>query len=202
MDLRELISLVVSLLAMIIFMGRGAWDKAQRKRAEKADAGAEKEEYTLEEFLSSISQDVKKKKQKHAQKPSIVKTPPPKPAPPPTPILVSQAPASPPSSRRAIKDDFQFETNIDNRRQHSKVEERVFKTEVEEQPFDAMGAHIVSEDLQRKQQESAYAIETQAQQIRARSLLERPHSRRDMILYHEIIGTPKALRTPLHILIG
>jgi hypothetical protein len=188
MDLREVITLIISFIAMIVLMGRGAWDKSKAKKQQQQQQGSgdAQEDYTLEEFLSGISNDMKKQPKKKASGAvGQVTTPP-----PPSSVQVQKK-----ASHRSTKDDFQFQTKLDRYQQKSQVADRVFMTEVEERPYSELGDHIVSEDLVRTAQDDAYAIKEEIPPSRAHRLVTAsPVTLRQMVLYHEIFGLPKALR--------
>ncbi len=174
----DLIGFVISILALIYIMfkqakGRGSSDM------EEGQPASDKREQALHEFLKSLEGDLEEEEE-HPKRlpPKPVIPPPPKPQPKP-------------KIQRTVSDDFHFKTDIKDFK--TDIEHRNLMIDIGQAQFDEYGNKVVSADLQMQGQQ-AYRIISTVEKSRLKSLLQTLPSKRDMLIYQEVMGRPKALR--------
>ncbi len=152
MTLIELIGFVIVLAAMIILMGKRAWDERQRRKyPEKYEEQQRQEEEAMREFLRSINMEGVEDQELEA---AALSEP------------LQQPPAPPP-------EEFSFDTL-------SHIEDSM------KERLEAIGDKIEKPD-------SYHALKQQ--QSRANALIQKNrHHLPSMVIMHEILGPPKALR--------
>jgi len=189
MSLIEFIGFIISVTAMIFLLVRRAWEERhRRKHPEEFKDEQQRQEQTLKQFLKSLDIDMEDEEEF---------SPPPKPrveqpVEPPPPPHEMQAQAKPKPHRLLQEDEYRFRDKIESYHPESKIEKRKLKIRIDDRYKGFTGEHIVSPELSEKP-EVYHAIE-KLKSSRARRLVTQLHSRKDMIVYQEIMNPPISMR--------
>lgn len=191
MSLIEFIGFIISMAAMIFLLGRRVWEERyRREHPEEFKEEKHKQEETLKHFLKSLDIDMEDEEEDAHPKPRMEKPA----VPPPPPPRAIQAPAQQKSHRLLQQDQYKFKDKLDSYRQESQIENRKLKNSIHDRYKDYKGDRIVSPDM-RYMAEAYHAI-VKPKPSRANRLVNRLYSRKDMIVYQEIMNPPVGMRRP------
>jgi hypothetical protein len=184
MNIVEFIGFVIVMIAMFIIFARRAFEERKRREnPELYQQEDEDKERALREFLRSLNVDVEDAEEL-------------KPEPPPLPPEPQKKPQP---AAKLPRRDFKFDSSVETYEKTKGVRSREFESDIEDRELSIYEADLVQSDIFRKHEEGAYVIiEDQYRRSRAGRLLRDLKDPRDMLVYHEILGKPKAMQT--HIL--
>lgn len=197
MTLIEFIGFVISFIAMIVLFFRQAIEKRRRQQdPEKYDAIENRREQRLREFYKALDvprdddeedeEDFDDDEDEYIAPPPVHVVPKPKDA---------YAPAAFARPQRSVKDGYQFRTKIEQLKGQSDIEKRRLATSIGDSYNNRFDTdNIVSPDLQKDLHHDAYALKVGGEGSRVNDIVGRLNSPADMVILHEIIGPPKAMR--------
>lgn len=191
MQFEEIIGFIISMLAIAFVIGKNIYEEIRkRKHPEEYVKEKERRDSAMRDFMKSIDDHPKKKHyvdEDEDMEPEPYKPPIRKPVPKKT--IDNRRPVP-----RTVKDNFHYNDRFDVFQPKTQVEGRDFKNAIEDRYGDRdTGASVVSSDMTMEDPVHAYEIKKK-QPSRAEKLLSGLHSRKDMVVIHEIISTPKGFR--------
>lgn len=196
MTVPEFIGFVVSMIALALLSYRRSREERRRREHPELYEHEEREnEDALKKLLESL--DVPEEEippelthDKPLARPS---TPAPRPIPVQRPVEHSMYQT--PKPIRTVKSDFRFQSTLDKKRQANPVEERRFASRIEGREKVRFGKAVVSTDMGTPLAAvDSYKIIRREKRSRLEMMLQRLSSPRDMIVFHEVLMPPKALR--------
>ncbi len=113
-------------------------------------------------------------------------------APPPNPVQQRVKPPKKKRVSRTLSDKYALHTNIENFKPRSKVAERKYDTKIEHR-YEKPRESIINEGLRTAPEVDPYAL-LHKKKARINKLLYSLDSKNDMIVIHELLGRPKALK--------
>jgi hypothetical protein len=189
----EFLGFVISLFAMLFLFARQIFENRRRRNLpEEEEREQYEEKENLKDFLKALNIDI----------PDEEKIPPFHPR-EENPIRQqksaefsnkSQPKLHGVPTQRIVKDEFGFESTLDAYRPKTAIESRNLKTNIEQRyakPF--LGTKVVSPDLLKLSNHDPYAI-AKERNPRVLYLFKNLKSRKDMIIYQEVMNPPKSLR--------
>ena len=184
MNLIEFIGFVSTIIAMfVILIRRSMIERRRKENPELYQQEEEDKEHALREFLHSMNIEVEDKQVYE------------EPAPPPPPPEEKPIPKKPDRPKRLVRDTFELERRIEKYEKTRGVESRSLEeTEVGKIEFRELGQEIVTDDLFLDTGIGAYEIDQKREEPRVRKMLENLKHPSDMVIYHEVLGKPKALQ--------
>jgi len=156
-------------------------ERRRRENPELYQQGEEDKEKVLREFLHSMNIEVDDT-QVYEEEPA------------PPPPKAKPIPKKPVKTKRLVRDAYELESRIEHYEKTSGVESRSYESDVGQIEFREIGKDIVTDDLFLDSGMGAYEIGEGKEESRVNKILERLKSPRDMIIYREVLGPPKALQ--------
>lgn len=190
MTLIEFIGFLVSIFTLFfLYIKKNREERRRRQHPEQNESEEAGSEDALKDFLRSLEMDMDEMEENQKKQ---IRQPP---SPPPLPPVVNPKKTStkPEKRLRTVQDEFSYKTKIEDFRQVSAVEERNFQPGITNKQFEDFGAHVVSEDLNVKNAR-AYQITDSLTESRLSKFVHQIPSRRDLLIYQEIMMRPKAFR--------
>jgi len=182
-NLIEFIGFIITILAMfVILIRRSMEERRRRQNPELYEQEEEDREKALKEFLRTMNLEVDEIPGEEERPPP----PPPPPKKPPEP--------KPTRPRRLVRDAYELESSLDDYERTSGIESHIRETEVGKTEFGQIGHDVTTGDLFMQPSLGAYDIIAGVEGTRASHILSRLDDPTDMIVYHEIIGKPRALQ--------
>ena len=195
MGFEEFVGFIISILAIAFVIGKNIYEEIQKRRhPEDYTKKKHEQEAVLQDFLKSLKGDMEEsKKRPHEEDEeenerwNIPKIP--------IPHISAPAPVVK-GIPRTVKDQFRFNTKYDQYKPKSQVEQRELKNIIEERyETQKLGANVVSPDMRMDDPMRAYDIPIYKEQVaRGRTILQGLHSRKKMMIIHEIFSPPKGFR--------
>jgi hypothetical protein len=182
MNFIEFVGFIISFLFFLVLIMRRTYERWKKTKFPEEGETAEEEtsdhKQQLKDFLKSLDVDMEEIEEEK-KRPMPPQVPPPAPfkEKPPAP-----KPLKPVGALVTAVDKQNFETHMDKRHLETKEEDRF------------AGAKIVSSYFREPAAADPYHIKKQAGRSAVRKPLYRVKNRQDMVILHEIIGRPKALR--------
>jgi len=179
----EFIGFIITIVAMfVILIRRSMEERRRRQNPELYEQEEEDREKALRDFLRTMNLEVEEFPGEEE-----------KPLPPPPP-KTKPLPPKPSRTRRLVRDAYELESPLDEYERTQGVESRRLETEVGQTEFGEIGQDIVTGDLFMQPSLGAYEIREGGEGSRVTKMLGQLSSPIDMIVYHEIIGKPRALQ--------
>lgn len=189
MDFSQYIGFIISFLALaFLLFQRIREERYRRNHPQEYEAAKRKKEEQMKAFLRSLEVG-------EGAAPSS--QPLPKPL---APLLAKKKKEIPPpaahlsaaavQSRRVVDDDFRFQPTLEGRHQKTAIEERTFKTKIEDRYKDPFGDHIVSIDLRQKGHPDSYQVISKQTSSPVSRLIKGLPSQKEMVILYEVFGRP------------
>lgn len=178
MNFIEFIGFVVSMLAFIWLMGKRAKEERKRRREhpEEFEEEIQAQKQEIKEMFKALNVDVYEDEEfEEEEEEEEAYTPPPPP---------------PPKKRKRYQE---FKTSFADYELQSDIEEQHLREFVTEEENLVYATPIVSTDMVYSDQ-TAYDILSESGRSRIGREVDSLPSLRQLILYHEVIGQPKAFR--------
>lgn len=196
MDLIQFISFVMVMLAMSLLSRKRTQEKKQAQYPEEGQEDEHRRKDNLRSFLKSLDADMQEDDLEEEQEAY---------APPePRPAKLRQAPPPPPASQSNIRKEpvkrvvnessYHLQDKMQQYQFGASLESKQWQTPLESLDRDFTSRKVVSDDL--KAASEAYNIVSKRQSSPARRLVQEIPSRKQMILYQEILNPPISLRPP------
>lgn len=193
----EFVGFVISFIAMIVLFFRRTLEKRRyRANPELYEQMEKRKEERLKEFLRGldVQHDGHADEEEEEEEDDEGYIAPP----PPVRTVAKQAPYRPAAintPQRRMQDGSQFRAPIEQLRKHAPIEKHQQPTSIGDSYKDRFSAGSVgSTDLLRDLHTDAYALNVSKENNRVSNILARLETPKDMIILHEVIGPPKALR--------
>jgi hypothetical protein len=198
MSLIEFIGFIISFLAMIVLFFRRAIEKRRSDQdPEYYEKMEQQKEVRMREFLRSLNiqheeddreeyEEVDDEDDELVFHEEAVRQPSRK---------ENYSPMALSKPRRTVHDEFQFKSKIEQYRPQTAIERRTMETNIEKRYLeDPFSMPVVSHDMAYDADVDPYAIVRQSQKNRLAQMIDRLESPQEMVILHELIGPPKALR--------
>jgi len=186
----EFIAFTIAFLALTISFIKRQYDEYQRRQyPERYQAEEEQKEEVLREFLRSLEIDGEGE-ELMPQRPPKKRKPPP----PPVSKKIAKRPTKSRTSKRTVGKEFTFHSKLDDQyEKKTALEQRYLETDVGQRFQEGYGEQIVSRGFRADQEAGAYKIREKEQPSQAACLLDEQKSLKDMVIFREVLGPPKAL---------
>lgn len=184
MDISEWLGFIISMLALLILFLRRGREGLQRKANPEEYEEKKKQHETLKGFLKSLDMDIDEDEEESASALNASSS---------TSKQKSETLEQPKKKypqERIVKDEFSFKSSLEQYKPKTKIEERQFKTDIDDRYKNIYGERIVSVDLRRDQSQAYEVIRTESSSSISRLLKKLP-SKKEMVLLHEIMSRPK-----------
>lgn len=185
MTLIEFISFIITMILVIYLSSRRA--AQDRKRQLNPEQYEDEENANFQEMvrLLNLSPEDAEALERELKGEPAPPPPPPKAAPPKPRVQKKKV-------TRTLSDRYALRTNIENFKQRSKVAEREFDTNIEHR-YETPRESIITQNLRVAPEKDPYALKRK-NKVRINKILDSIESKKDMILLHEILDRPKALK--------
>jgi hypothetical protein len=195
MEISDLISFIFTVIILSLIYLKKRWEKKRTQHPEDLN----EQEKALNDFLKSLEGDMEEMKTHQGEEALAIREAEKKMPPPPPPPSIEREVPKVQKAKRSVSDNFTFKTNLESFKQRSAVEERQLKPKITEELFEPLGEDVVSDSFSINE-EDAYKITKKDDESRLRKKLQHLPSFRDLIIFQEVIGKPKALRSdpPYH----
>ncbi len=192
MDIVQFIGFLISVLAIMVIMGRKSRNERQRRQhPEQYMEKERKQKELLKQVMHDLGMDVEKEEEEEEEveelHPAIKKRV--AYAPPPGPDFSKMQTKAKPHI--PFEDKYAFKDRFDDYHTETAIEKRRFKTAIEERNKFS-GEKIVSPEY--RHGPDAYTIRKRDEVARGTRVIGSLHSRKEMVILHEIIDKPKALK--------
>jgi type IV secretory pathway VirB10-like protein len=203
MDLIQFISFILVMLAMSLLSRKRAKEKQQAQFPETKDEDGHKQKDNLKKFLNSLDIDMEEDEEHEAPPPAKIQSANSFQAPPPAPMQPPSSPAHP--SHRLVRESaYRFQDRLDDYYPTSPIETKKWQTSIDNLDNKFTSREVVSSDLQsakvsadlQSANEAAYKMVAKNHDSRGRKLVQGIASRKEMIIYQEIISPPLSVRPP------
>ncbi len=192
MSFIEFIGFVLSLLLMTFIVIRNIWQSVQRQRHPQEQAESEvKKQTTLKQFLEALAGDMQEPVE-HSRKTDAGRSLNTTPGRDRSIGERGDEPLDKP--HRMLKDDFRFQTKMDKFQSKNAIETRTLQNAIEKREASFDFDNVVSEELRIAAVDSAYDIVASKRGARVNTILQRLQSKKDLVVYQEVFGTPKGLK--------
>ncbi len=197
MDLIQIIGFVVVMIMMSLLSRRRKKERTRSEYPEPAEEDAHKQKQNLKQFLKSLDMDMKDDEEdEHAPlpEPPPVKKAPLPPPPPPRAFMKETKPAHKPD-RLVQEGKYQFEEKFDAYALTSPLDQRKYPTDLDKRYGKFPVGEILSPDMQSSV--NNYKTYVSSKPSKGKQLVEKIASKKDMVVYQEIMNPPLSLRRPL-----
>ncbi|MEM1283098.1 MAG: hypothetical protein AAGG81_06045 [Chlamydiota bacterium] len=188
MNLIEFIGFIITMILVIYLSSKRAIEDRKRRLDPNYDEGEEDDNFREMVHLLNLSpEDVKALERELKGEPA---------QPPPPPNVMQQKTKTAAKKRvtRTLSDQYALRTNIENFKQRSKVAEREFDTKIDHR-YEKPRKPIITQSLRVEPERDPYAtIGLGSKKTRIKQILDSLESKNNMIILHEIIDKPKALK--------
>jgi len=189
MGFDEILGFIISMLALAFIIGRQIYDEYRKRNPSISSShGVKRKDSVLQDFLRSLNKDVDEevveiKRERRALPPPL------------KPSSYVTKPSKALKTPRTVQDDFRYQARLDGFQHKSQVDARNISTSFEDRYVEKpLGSEIVSPDMRMDDSMHAYDLIQKKVPTRGEKLLKGLHSRKNMILIHEILSLPKGLR--------
>jgi hypothetical protein len=193
MDISQLVGFIISVIAILFLVRKRVKEEKHRKEhPDQYENEQLKQQEQLKGFLKSLDIDMEDKGQFSPPPRPVVK--PPRPAQQTKTLAQAQKKdGKPPKPQRIVADEFKFKSGHEYYEQKTSIEQRKMKSPLEERYKDIYGDRVVSLDL-REDPTHTYEVIQQHSISRARGLIQRLPTKKNLVLLHDIFGVPKGLQ--------
>lgn len=194
----EFVGFVISFIAMIVLFFKQAIEKKRRQQnPELYEAIQHNKQKRLKEFLQALdvqherssAEDDDDDEWDDDDEESLAAPP------PPVKLIQAQASKPLPKPQRSVYDGYRAQTKIEQLKSLPTIEKRPLPTNIGDSYKNRFVAGSIGDaDLHRDVHQDPYALSAGLSNARVLGILNRLESAKDMVVLHEVIGPPKALR--------